>query len=157
MEAPSNSPTDILNCNDYKIELENCISKRRTGIYIKTSMPYTRRLDLDGSSCHIVIVDLEIVTKIRIINVYRSFNPPGGLNVTDFFNNQLDLIQKALCKNCYVMGDFNLEGGSDLRPDYNNKFLLNTLKLFASNHNLIQVVDFNTWSRVIKGIKKSPC
>ena len=41
------------------------------------------------------------------------------------------------------MGDFNLEGGNNLRPDYTNKFLLNNLKNFAAESNMIQVVDFN--------------
>ena len=52
------------------------------------------------------------------------------------------------------MGDFNLEGGNNLRPDYSNRLLLNTLKNFAAEHNFIQVVDFCTWSRTINGVKK---
>ena len=52
------------------------------------------------------------------------------------------------------MGDFNLDGGSNLRHDYSNRILLDTLNNFALNENLIQVVDFNTWSRTIKGVRK---
>ena len=40
------------------------------------------------------------------------------------------------------------------RPDYCNKLLLNKLTLFATESNLVQVVDFNTWSCTVKGIKK---
>ena len=103
---------------------------------------------------HIVIVDIESTVRIRIINIYRSFHPPDGLSATDFFVGQLEIIKNAICINCLVMGDFNLEGGNNLRPDYTNKFLLNTLKNFATESNLIQIVDFNTWSRTINGIKK---
>ena len=52
------------------------------------------------------------------------------------------------------MGDFNLDGGENLRSDYSNRLLLNTLRDFATDLNLIQVVDFNTWSRTINGILK---
>ena len=89
-----------------------------------------------------------------IINVYRSFHPPGGVSTGDFFNNQLKIIGNALCKNCLVMGDFNLDDGIDLKQDYCNRSLLKTLREFAIEKNLLQVVDFNTWSRTINGIKK---
>ena len=52
------------------------------------------------------------------------------------------------------MGDFNLDGGHDIRPEYSNRLLLNTLKEFATESNLIQVVDFNTWTRTINGTRK---
>ena len=55
------------------------------------------------------------------------------------------------------MGDFNLEGGNNLASDYYNIFLLNTLDNFVTDNNLMQVVDFNTWSRTINGQKKNLC
>ena len=47
-----------------------------------------------------------------------------------------------------------MDGGNDLRPDYNNKLMLESLKNFATESYLLQVVDFNTWSRTINGAKK---
>ena len=41
-EIPRNYPTDILNCNDFSLELECSDTKRRTGIYIRSSVSYTR-------------------------------------------------------------------------------------------------------------------
>ena len=52
------------------------------------------------------------------------------------------------------MGDFNLDGGMNIRPDYCNKLLLNHLRDFSTESDLIQVVDFNTWSQTINGNKK---
>ena len=52
------------------------------------------------------------------------------------------------------MGDFNLDGGSLLNPNFCNKNLLSMLNDFATENKLIQVVDFNTWSRTIKGTRK---
>ena len=86
--------------------------------------------------------------------MYRSFHPPDKSHVNDFFVKQLAVIKNALCSNCYVMGDFNLDGGPDLNPNYCNRNLLTTLNVFANESGLIQVVDFNTWSRTVKGIKK---
>ena len=73
-----------------------------------------------------------------------------------FFYKQVRIIKNAICRNCYIMGDFNLDGGHDIRPEYSNRQMLSTLKEFASELNLIQVVNFKTWSRTINGtIKES--
>ena len=143
-----------LNCNNFVLELETSSYKRRAGIYLSSELNYSRRNDLEKNDCHIVIVDVLATVKFRIINVYRSFHPLGGISAGDFFNTQLAIIRNALCKNCFVMGDFNLDDGANLRQDYSNKTLLKTLKDFTTELNLLQIVDFNTWSRTINGIKK---
>ena len=66
------------------------------------------------------------------------------------FVKQLSLIKLALCANCYVVGDFNLDAGKANRPDYASKLTLEKLDLFATSEKLTQIVDFNTWSRVIR-------
>ena len=109
---------------------------------------------MEKNNCHIVIVDLHFTQKLRLINIYRSFHPPDGSSATDFFMSQLEIIRSAICSNCYIMGDFNLDGGMNLRPDYHNKMLQNKLKLLASELKLIQVVEFNTWLRIINGTRK---
>ena len=52
------------------------------------------------------------------------------------------------------MGDFNLDVNMDLRPDYSAKIPLSHLTTFVNDNNLTQIVDINTWSRTIIGIKK---
>ena len=153
-EVPNDYPEGLLSCNGYRIELEKCSTKRRAGIFLCQDIDYTRRIDLEKEDCHIVIIDVNMEVKIRIINVYRSFHPPGGVSVNTFFDHQLTVIKNALCKNCYILGDFNLEGGINLSSDYYNRSLLNTLQNFVTESNLTQVVDFNTWSRTINGQKK---
>ena len=140
-EVQKDFPDTLLNCNGFCLELETCTDKKRSGIYLKNDINYTRRKDLEKNDVHIVIVDVTAETKFRLINVYRSFSPPGGSTATNCFNEQLNIIKKALGKNCYIMGDFNLDGGKDLRPDYSNMILLNRLKNFIAESNLIQVVD----------------
>ena len=59
-----------------------------------------------------------------------------------------------MTSNCFIMGDFNLDLNSIHRPDYIYKLPMNSLSNFALDNNLFQVVNFNTWSCIIKGIKK---
>ena len=78
--------TELLNNLDHKLiqfpgfEYESEIneSKSRVGTYINSKIEYIRRYDLEGKSCHMVIIDLKSTPGMRIINFYRSFNPPDN-------------------------------------------------------------------------------
>ena len=48
------------------------------------------------------------------------------------------------------MGDFNLDARMNHRMDYNRKVPLKLLNDFALENHLIQIVNFNTWSRNIR-------
>ena len=154
-EIPTGFPENILNVGGFKIELEMNNEKRRAGIYINTEVNYVRRTDLEKENMHIVVIDVKSDIEFRIINIYRSFRPPGGISADTFFVKQLSLIKIALCANCYVVGDFNLDAGKANRPDYASKLTLEKLDLFATSEKLTQIVDFNTWSRVINGNLKT--
>ena len=52
------------------------------------------------------------------------------------------------------MGDFNLNAGRDLMIDYSYKQPMKALNEFVLKYNLLQLVKFKTWSRIIKGVKK---
>ena len=71
-----------------------------------------------------------------------------------FFAEQLRILKKALCSSCYIMGDFTLDARMNHRMDYNRKVPLKLLNDFALENHLIQIVNFNTWSRNINGIRK---
>ena len=62
-----------------------------------------------------------------------------------------------MIKNCLIMGDFNLDAGMEARHDYGYKIPLELLSNFALENDLIQLVTFNTWKRVISGILKQSC
>ena len=154
-EIQSGFPENVLNCGGYSIELEMNSEKKRAGIYVSSDIDYNRRKDLELENMHVVIIDVKTEVQFRIINIYRSFHPPGGISADSFFVNQLSLIRKALCYNCYIVGDFNLDLGMANRPDYSNKLTLEKLENFANAENLTQIVSFDTWSRIIKGSKRS--
>ena len=91
-EVMNGFPERMLDCNGYKIELEKSDIKKRVGVYFRQNIEYIRRDDLEQKDLHIVICDVLCDPKIRIISLYRSFHPPGGLTVTNFFNAQLAVI-----------------------------------------------------------------
>ena len=79
-EIEKNYPTNILSSVNYELEVENNDTKRRVALYINRKVNYTRRTELEEENTHIVIVDLELDIKIRIITIYRSFRPPGNIS-----------------------------------------------------------------------------
>ena len=103
---------------------------------------------------HIIIVDILLNIKIRLTNVYKSFRLPNGVTPDEFFKVQLEIIGRALCNNCFVMGDFNLDLKMSDRNDYQRRVPLTLLNEFSMKNNLFQIVNFETWSRVIKGVRK---
>ena len=52
------------------------------------------------------------------------------------------------------MGDFNLDVEMEHRNDYLYKGPLNLLTDFPTQKNLVQLVQFKTWSRTINGVRK---
>ena len=65
-------PEEILNCNNYILELEMNTTKKGTGIYLNKNVKYIRRRDLERENMHIVIVDVTIVKCIIIINPLKG-------------------------------------------------------------------------------------
>jgi hypothetical protein len=56
-----------------------------------------------------MIIDVLSTPNLRIINLYRSFNPPDNINAGEFFNNQLQLVRGVMTSNTILIGDFNLD------------------------------------------------
>ena len=153
-EIENNFPENLLSCSGYTIELEMNNDKKRAGVYVRNDIQYKRRLDLEAANCHIVILDINIGYKLRIINIYRSFRPQGMLSVNELFEKQLGLIRNCMCENLMLIGDFNLDANKGLSNDYNYRIPMNALSELVLEHNLFQIVNFPTWSRTIKNEKK---
>ena len=103
---------------------------------------------------HVVIIDVHLEKTIRLICLYRSFRPQGMITPDLLFTRQLEILKMALTHNCYILGDFNLDARMEGRMDYHHRVPLSNLVNFAAEKNLIQMVEFETWSRVINGVKK---
>ena len=78
-------PINILSSQNYELEVENNDTKRRVALYISRKVKYTRKTELEEENTHIVIVNLDLDIKIRIITLYRSYQPLGNISPSTFF------------------------------------------------------------------------
>ena len=89
-EVELNPDTDpkYLSIKGFKLELGVNEDKIRVGTYVSNKIKYKRRMDLETKNSNIVIIDLLQNNKLRIVNLYRPFNPKY-LGEKDFFNMQV--------------------------------------------------------------------
>ena len=150
-EVTDNINIKELSTSKYCLELENNSVKARVGIYITKKLNYIRRTDLEGINSHIVIIDL-VESKLRVINIYRSFSPQGGESQHTKFKDQITTVRNAVCEKFIILGDFNLDYSfkNDVNYRYSNMF--NDFDSLFDNINLIQMVELPTWSRIINNV-----
>ena len=88
--------------------------------------------------------------------MYRSFNP---VNVTakTLFNNQLRLVKNAFTKSTVFLGDLNLDYNRRFDVDYGSSGLFDDFELHLDALNLLQLVNFDTWSRMVGSNLRSSC
>ena len=92
----------------------------------------------------------------RIINIYRSFNPQN-VTAKELFDKQLDLIGAAFNDDAMLLGDLNLDYSRKHDISYSNAPLFDLFDLKLGALNLVQLVDFSTWSRVVGLSVRSSC
>ena len=153
-------PINALTFSNYNIEVEQNDTKARCCTYVKNSINYKRRMDLEGENNNVVIIEVGDSKKFLVINIYRSFSTQHGVTLMDKFTTQLDLIRKSSEKNpnyqLIVLGDFNLNYAKIHNTDYNYKTFFDKLNEVVQSLNLSQIVREITWSRVVNGsIKES--
>ena len=153
-EIVPNIDHDLMSFPGFVYESERNKIRSRVGCYVKSSVSYVRRNDLEGQDSHLLILDIKTKSTTRIINIYRTFNPLGEESPLNFFKYQIDLIQAAYNKDTLLMGDLNLDWKrkGDFSYPFKNYFSYMDEKM--SNFNFIQVVNFPTWSRIVNNVVK---
>ena len=154
-EIPNDFPSELLTFNGYNYENECNDVKSRCGVYVKNNISYVRRLDLEIKNVHVIIIDINDSKKHRIITLYRTFNPQGRITQREFFIDQMNLIKENITRNTIILGDFNLDDNKRYDANYSHKLYYETLNTAFEPHNLIQIVYFDTWSRIINDIARS--
>ena len=96
VEIEKSYDENILSDKEYKLEVETNSIKSRTAIAIQERIQYKRQYTLEGENTGIVIIDTYGQIEYRIINLYRSFNPPLNLTPRQFFEQQLDIIRNSI-------------------------------------------------------------
>ena len=153
VEVDKAYPHSLLTSKDYTIEIEQASAKARNAFAINKRINYTRRFDLEANDSSIVIIDVDMVSKYRLINIYRSFNPPNGVTQKNAFDGQLSVIKTSLT-NCpnrspIIMGNFNLDMRKKNLNDYSFKNYFKSLDTAFEPLNLIQIINFPTWDRIV--------
>ena len=144
---------DELGIRNYSLEMEKNSVKSRVGFYIAKTVNFIRRQDLEGCDSNLVIIDIEGTLNTRLINVYRSFSPQNGVSQREKFRYQLSLINTAMkTLSCVLVGDFNLNYARKEDIFYSHARYFDDFEFILSNMNLIQLVEFPTWSRVINNV-----
>jgi hypothetical protein len=136
----------LLKIKDYNLEIEKS-ETRRACAYVKKTLNYKRRLDLEENETHLICLDVLKPEKLRAIGLYRSFNP---FNQTkeQFIERQV-LMLNEWCSNYkemkVLMGDFNIDY---LKMGTLNNFYYNKLAVMEQTKGLTQLVKEATWSRL---------
>ena len=158
-ELEKDYPDNYLTFKNYKLETETCVQKRRCCIYINNKIDYQRRQDLEDENNHLVILDINLKKKYRLINIYRTFAPQDNTSPSEKFAVQLDKIQNAIIsapnRVPLVIGDFNLDGLKLNDITYCHYPLFQKLTEKFDALNLTQLIKFATWSRLINGTLKT--
>jgi hypothetical protein len=63
---------------------------------------YKRRMELEGTNCYLVIVDLFGNTDLRIKTIYITFKPQDNFTAREKFGMQWNLIKLSCTKNFNV-------------------------------------------------------
>jgi endonuclease/exonuclease/phosphatase family metal-dependent hydrolase len=143
-----------LSFSGYNYESESNSFRSRVGIYTKTNINYVRRTDLEGLDSHLVIIDIQGKSILRLINIYRCFNPANNISARELFRAQLTLIKTAYIENCIVLGDFNLDWSKKGLPSYQFRGYFEDMDNSLHECTLTQVANFPTWSRIVNNIER---
>ena len=154
-EIPIDYPVRLLTFSGYNYENESNDVKSRCGIYVSNYVSYVRRHDIEIKNLHIVIIDLNDPIKTRIINMYRTFSPQTNQTQLEFFETQIAMLGSVVTNNTILLGDFNLDHRKRFDINYSHKNYYSILNPIIQNNNLSQIVNFDTWSRVINNVKHS--
>ena len=156
VEVEKNFDSEVLKIKNFQFELEANTLKSRTGICISNSVSDRRMRQLEGIDSNLIVIDIVNSRSVkRIINVYRSFNPQGNVNARMKFKCQLELIKHAMIESCVVIGDFNIDYTRIYDDNYGRKTLFEDFDEVLSDCKLVQIVNFNTWSRLVGNILKT--
>ena len=102
--------------------------------------------------------DIDNIIKYCVVNLYRQFNPPNNLTQVDHFSLHINKIQNTIStlnsRKIKIAGDFNLDDAKRNIIEYRYKNLFKMQNAAFDELNLIQIIEFPTWQRVINNVLK---
>ena len=79
----------------------------------------------------------------------------NNVNARTKFRYQLEVIKRAWTLNCVTVGDFNLDYAKAYYLNYSNKNFFADFDEVLSEFELVQLVKFETWSRMVGSERRS--
>ena len=73
-----------------------------------------------------------------------------------YIRNQLDMIKNAMSEKGFLIGDFNLDYGKIHDDNYGHKNMFGDFEDSLADFELIQMVKFVTWSRMVGLVRRTP-
>jgi hypothetical protein len=86
--------------------------------------------------------------------MYRCFKPQNNISAMEFFKHQVELIHSAYNDNTIILGDINLDWAKKGQRNYQFQNYFEYMDEKFSDKELMQLVDFPTWSRTVNGVLK---
>jgi exonuclease III len=158
VEIMNEEDTDAYEMENYSLEIETVSTpfKKRTLMYIHNTVAYQRMLDVEDSDSHVIAMFLP-KQDICIASVYRTYQLTTKLDHHSAFVDQIGVIEELLHKGkkSVILGDFNLDHNRRGDPSYHHSRLYELWKETETRHQLLQLVDFPTWSRIDRGTLKT--
>ena len=107
---------------------------------------------MEGTSSNVIIIDVIGSKNLRVINVYRTFATNLGESQQSKFKYQLSVIGNAVNERFVILGDFNLDYCLKNDENYRNVNMFNDFDSAFNDKNLVQMVEFPTWSRIVNNV-----
>ena len=109
-------------------------TKRRVGVYVRNTIVYKRRNDLETKNLHTIIIDVATEKPMRIIAIYRTFNPQDLTTPRENFGRQLQNINTNTTNSTILIGDFNLDERKRFQLDYGQRRLFEDFEELVGHH-----------------------
>jgi len=135
---------------EYEKTHEN--QKLRTLMYVKASLNHKRRRDLEKAESHIILIT---VTKknFGLASIYRTYKLMHKATYEEALDEQFSVLKTFVGAqdNAIIMGDINFDYNKRTDQSYHHRRLYDRWLGLEEECQLIQLVDFTTWSRTCRG------
>ena len=144
----------LLEIAGYTMEVEKSNGKRRSMIYISNTIQYQRHQEKEQENSHVILISITQNNKtIQLASIYRAFKLSSNKTHKEEFADQLKVI-KGFIENekaSLIIGDLNLDYNKKGLLSYNHHAMFTQLDELENEMNLSQLVNFNTWRRIVNG------
>ena len=139
---------------NYGVEFEKSHKehKVRTLIYVHNSLEYSRRHDLEKAESHVILISLP-KRGFGIASIYRTYKLTHKPSHAAALGEQMSIIKSfaAVQRDVIITGDLNLDYNKRAEPGYHLRALYDMWMSLEDDCQLVQCVDFATWSRTCQG------